>query len=266
MAPREENRRYQRGPAPYGEPFLKMLPDVHAERGMGCSVCHSMKSLIAGEKASKWCSDCHRPDPKVIEHGIAAHLEKLECAACHAAWGAQEYGTFFLRLVDSPSKEEYDLRTDHREWIKSVYLKTQDLPPLGLNRAGKVAPLRPEFIAYLSDIRHDRPVGKENRLLAASWKAYAPHTIRRGTPFCDACHDAPRRFLLEPPQDRIYRLREDGMTLDSFWDRTGQTVENGAFLPAERYRAMTSRSPEYRKGYVKKWRQFLNRVDASSLP
>ena len=81
MAPREENMRYQRGPTPYGEPFLKMLPDVHAERGMGCSACHSMKSLVAGQRSSKSCRECHQPDPKVIEHSIAAHMEKLECAA-----------------------------------------------------------------------------------------------------------------------------------------------------------------------------------------
>ncbi len=266
MAPREENMRYQRGPTPYGEPFLKMLPDVHAERGMGCSACHSMKSLVAGQRSSKSCRECHQPDLKIIEHSIAAHMEKLECAACHAAWAPQEYGTWFLRLVDSPTKEEYDLRTGDREWMKSVYLKKQDAPPLGLNRAGRVAPIRPEFIAFLSDIRNDRPVGRENRLLAAEWKAYAPHTIRRGTPFCDACHDDPRRFLLERPEDRIYRLREDGIALDSFWDRTGQTMQNGAFLPPERYRAMAARSPAYQKAYVKKWRQFVNRVDASSSP
>ena len=266
LAPREENLRYQRGPAPYGEPMLKMLPDVHAERGMGCSACHSMKSLAAGEKSSRSCRDCHLPDPKIIEHGIAAHLEKLECASCHAAWSPQEYGTWFLRLVDSPSREEYDLRTGDREWVKSVYLKKQDLPPLGLNRAGRVSPIRPEFIAYLTDIRHDRPVGQENRLLAAEWKAYAPHTIRRGTPFCDACHDDPRRFLLERAEDRIFQLREEGMGLNSFWDRSGQNVRNGAFLPPQRYRAMTVRSPAYKKGYVKKWHQFVNRVDASSAP
>ena len=265
-APREENRRYQRGPVLNGEPYLTMLPDVHAGKGLGCSACHDMKSLTAGRKASKGCRDCHRPDPQVIEHGIAAHLVKLECAACHAAWAPQEYGTFYLRLIDSPTREEYDLRTADREWVKSVYLKKQDLPPLGLNREGRVAPIRPEFIAYLSEVRHDRPVGRENRLLAASWKAYTPHTIQRGTPFCDACHDDPRRFLLERPGDRIYDLRQDGMTLSSFWDRTGQTVENGSFLPPERFRAMAAKSPEYRKGYVKKWSQFVNRVDASSSP
>ncbi len=266
MAPREENKRYQRGPAPYGEPFLKMLPDIHAEKGMGCYACHTMKSLIAGEKSAKKCRDCHRPDPKVIEHGITVHMKKLECAACHAAWAPQEYGTFFLRLIDSPSKEEYDLRTGDREWVKSVYLKKQDLPPLGLNQAGMVSPIRPEFIAYVSDIRNDHPVGAENRLLAAQWKAYLPHTIRRGTPFCDACHDDPRRFLLERPGDRIFELQKDGMTLNSFWDRTGQKVKNGAFLPAERYRAMAARTPSYQKAYVKKWQQFINRVDASSSP
>ncbi|HBB16659.1 MAG TPA: cytochrome C, partial [Syntrophus sp. (in: bacteria)] len=63
--------------------------------------------------------------------------------------------------------------------MKSAYLRKQDAPPLGINAAGKVSPIRPEFIVYFTEIRNDRPVGQENRLLAAEWKAFFPHTIRR---------------------------------------------------------------------------------------
>ena len=40
-APREDHARYQRGAVADGEPFLKMLPDVHRERGMTCADCHT---------------------------------------------------------------------------------------------------------------------------------------------------------------------------------------------------------------------------------
>lgn len=265
MAPREDHLRYQRGEMAYDETFLKMLPDVHAERGMTCGSCHSMQSLIAGARTAKACTDCHTPSRSVLEHTIPAHLEKLECSACHAAWASQEYGTFYLRFIDSPSQEEYDLSINSGEYVKSAYLKKQDAPPLGLNERGRVSPIRPQFIAYFTEIRKDRAVDEENRLLAARWKAFAPHTIRRGTVMCDACHDNPRRFLLEPPEDRIYRLLQEGMTLASFWDRTGQVVANGSFLPVERFRRMSAKNPAYQQAYVKKWLKLVEGIDGKRL-
>lgn len=266
MAPREENLRYQRGETAYGETYLKMLPDVHAEAGLACGACHSMASLAAGKTTAKSCPECHRVDPGIIEHAIPAHLERMECYACHSAWAPQEYGTFYLRFADSPSREDYWLKENRGEYARSVYLRKQDAPPLGINAKGRVSPIRPEFIAYFTDIGNNRPVGGENRLLAARWKAFFPHTIRRGTVMCDGCHDNPRRFILERSEERIYRLQADGMTLLSFWERTGQQVSNGAFMPISRYRRMTAKSPDYLRGYVRKWQSLVRRVDNSSLP
>jgi hypothetical protein len=280
MAPREDSLRYQRGEIAYGETFLKMTPDVHAEAGIKCGACHSMKSLVAGSKASKNCLDCHRVNRKIIEHRIPAHLEKMECSACHSAWTPQEYGTFYLRFTDSPSQEEYELRGNSAgkgkggNYLKSAYLRKQDAPPLGLNARGKVSPIRPEFLLYFSDIRNDRPVGSwpagaqsdalENRLLAAEWRAFFPHTVRRGTVMCEGCHDNPRRYLMESPGDRIYQLQADGMTLPSFWDRAGQRVANGDFLPVARYLQLNSKSTAYQRAYLEKWQSLIKRVDDSS--
>ena len=44
-APREDHERYQRGAEANGEPFLKMLPDIHHELGLTCADCHTMRSL-----------------------------------------------------------------------------------------------------------------------------------------------------------------------------------------------------------------------------
>ena len=266
MAPREDSLRYQRGEVAYGETFLKMTPDVHAEAGLRCGACHSMKSLVAGDKSSKKCVDCHKVNKKVIEHRISAHLEKMECYACHSAWTPQEYGTFYLRFADSPSQDYYRLRSNEDTYVKSAYLRKQDAPPLGLNARGKVSPIRPEFVVYFTDISNDRPVGTENRLLAAEWKALFPHTIRRGTVMCEGCHATPRRFIMEKPEDRIYQLQADGMTLPSFWDRTGQKVTNGDFLPVSRYRQMTIKSPAYQRAYLEKWQKLINHVENSSRP
>lgn len=265
MAPREDSLRYQRGKAFKEETFLTMLPDVHAQAGMQCADCHSMQSLINGQKASKTCNDCHQPNPAVIEHGIDAHLKHLECYACHSAWAAQEYGTFYVRMVDSSNQDYFRLRSGSGgQYVKSGFLKKQDAPPLGINSKGKISPIRPQFITYFTDVKNNRPVGAENRLLAAQWKAFFPHTVRRGTVMCDNCHGNPSRFILEKEEDRLYQLQKDGLKLISFWDQSGQTVVNGSFMPPERFAQMASRKPAYKKAYVKKWKKLLEAVENSS--
>jgi hypothetical protein len=263
-APREDSLRYQRGTFVDGEAYLKMAPDVHFSAGMVCGDCHSMASLAAGHNAAKSCRDCHTPDSQVLEHRIAAHLEKLECYACHSAWGAQEYGTFYIRPEESQAREYFRVRwTSGSAYIKSAYLKRQNAPPLGLNEAGRVSPIRPQFITFYTHTRQDRPVGEENRLLTARWKAFFPHTIRRGTVLCRECHESPQRFLLEKTEERIYLPDVDGLALSSFWNREGQQIGNGRFFPEERFESM-SRSPAYLKGVVEKWSNLIKRVEVSS--
>jgi hypothetical protein len=266
MAPREDALRYQRGPAFQGEHFLKMSTDVHQRAGLSCGDCHSMASLAAGRNHSASCRDCHEPDPQVIEHGIAAHLDKLECYACHSAWTAQEYGTFFIRFTESSLQQHFRVRSDQTadNYVRSAYLRLQNLPPLGINERGLVSPIRPQFLAYFTDVAGAGAVGEENRLLAAEWKALFPHSIQRGTPMCDACHDSPERFLLGNPEQRIYRPEQDGLTLGSFWEQAGQRVSNGTFYPRERYEQMSGRSAEYVKAYVEKWKRLTESVDVSS--
>lgn len=264
MAPREDAQRYQRGELHQGEPFLKMLPDLHAELEMDCGDCHSMQSLIAGKKTAKNCADCHQASERPVEHRIEAHMEKLECYACHSAWAPQEYGTFYLRLGDSPKRKYFRLKGDSgNEYLKSSYLKKQDAPPLGLNGKGKVSPIRPQFISFYSDLREEGS-GVENKLMAARWQAFFPHTIRSGSVMCDGCHGDARRFLLEKEQDRVYFLERDGLPLTSFWNREGQVVGNGSFLSPERFSAMTIKSPEFTRAYVEKWKKLVESVESSS--
>ncbi len=265
LAPRENNLRYQRGMERDGEYYLKMLPDAHFEAGLDCGDCHSMASLAAGAVAAATCTDCHSPSSEPVEHRIAAHLEKLECYACHSAWTAQAYGTFYLRFEDSPGRRFFELKEGpSTEYLEGVYLRKHDAPPLGLNARGRVSPIRPQFIAYTSHMRQDQPVGEENELLGATWKALFPHTVRRGTGLCDSCHGNGRRFLLEEESQRIYDLAEDGMGLVSFWTQEGQRVANGSFFPAPRFERMSAKQGTYRKAYVEKWQRFLTRVGASS--
>ncbi len=265
LAPREESARYARGPSAGGELYLKMLPDVHAEAKMPCGMCHSMKSLAAGKRSSRTCVDCHKPRRDIVEHRIGAHLTGMECFACHSAWAAQEYGTFYVRTDDG---EDRGFRLRHRSarYARSAYLKTQDFPPLGVNAKGKVSPVRPQFILYYSDARPGAGPRDGNMLLAASWKAFFPHTVRRGTIVCGGCHDDPGRTVLERKQDRIYGLEEDGMGLASFRDRAGQSVVNGSFMDGARAGRLAARSGAYKRAFLEKWKTLTDRVGHSSGP
>lgn len=266
-APREDNMRYQRGLAINDETFLKMLPDVHSRAGMTCGDCHSMSSLSQGKKSSKGCIDCHKPDLKILEHRISVHMERLECYACHSAWGAQEYATFFLRFRDPKMKEDFDLKAGPSEdYLRSSYLRKQDAPPLGINDRGRISPIRPLFIAYYTDIMSARNGGPENTLLVAEWRAWFPHTVQRGSVTCERCHDNPARFLLEPEASRIFQLKKDRLQLESFWVQEGQRMVNGSFMSANRYLRMSSKSPAYTKAYIEKWKTLLNHVESSSRP
>jgi hypothetical protein len=256
-APREDHARYQRGPVADGEPYLEMLPDVHAERGMTCADCHTMRSLQEGRKTGKTCRECHPVVSRdVPEHALAAHLDKMECAACHSAWAPQEYGTFVVRTLTAEQQEAFAPLRAWGPWRKSAYLKRQDAPPLGLNERGQVAPIRPQFVLFATDTSR----GWENRLLVAEWKAFFPHTVRRGTVTCSECHDSARRFLLEPDAERLYELEKDGLALRSFWSREQQTVVNGSFFPEARYAPMNRKTPEYVRQYLRQWQTLLDRA------
>jgi hypothetical protein len=260
-APRDDHSRYRRGATSQGEPFLTMLPDVHFERGMTCADCHPMRSLHQGRLGAKGCRDCHRsPSARSPEHAITAHLESMTCVACHAAWAAQEYGTFLVRPTTDEQRSEFAPLPAWGPWRKSAQIKRQDAPPLGLDAHGLVAPIRPLFVLFVTDASR----GWENHLAAAEWRAVTPHTVRCGTVACGGCHDNPRRFLLEPDAERLYQLDKDGLALRSYWSRDGQSVVNGSFFPTERHERMNTKTPEFARQVVRRWQSLLDHADPRS--
>ncbi len=261
-APREDHARYQRGPRDHGETYLEMLPDIHAASGMRCVDCHTLHASPEGAAPrDRRCRDCHpRPSDDVPEHAIAAHMERMRCVGCHAAWTAQEYGTFLVRGRSEEQQEAFAPLPRWGGWRKSALLKRQDAPPLGLDAAGLVAPIRPQFILFATDTERDW----ENRLLVAEWRAFTPHTVRRGTVTCGGCHEAPRRYLLEADQERLYELEKDGLPLRSFWSREGQVVVNGSFLPEARHQRMNRKTSEYVRQHLRQWQNLLDRAERPS--
>lgn len=262
-APREDHPRYQRGPkGESGEHYLSMLPDVHQERGMTCADCHRMGAHgHDAAKGTRACRECHpAPRPEVPEHAIGAHLEKMRCSACHAAWAAQEYGTFLVKPQTAEQREAFSVLPQLGAWRKSAVHRRQDAPPLGLDADGLVAPIRPKLVLFATDPAR----GWENRLLAAEWAPFEPHTVRRGSGACGGCHDQPRRFVLEADADRILRPDLDGLALRSFWNREGQAVRGGAFLPGPRHAAMNRKTDTYVRESLRQWQNLLRRAEPPS--
>ncbi len=187
-SPRPDGMRFALG----GDTLPKTLPDVHYASGLTCGACHSMASLAQGQPSSKGCQDCHIPRPEVIEHRIAAHLERLECYACHSAWASREYDMFRgQRLLES--SEFWDkisgASPDYAFLRNRSAFAQQNLPPF---------PVRSLFAGYYTTIPLDRKGRPENFLLAGELRIWSSHAVQRSNVTCDQCHHALQRFLLQP--------------------------------------------------------------------
>jgi hypothetical protein len=198
------------------------------ERGMTCGDCHTMRSLQEGRRSAKTCRDCHpAPSPDVPEHALGAHLEKMECEACHAAWAAQEYGTFLVRPA-TPEQEEAFAPLPNVGPVAE-----ERLPQEPGRAAARPQRARPggAHPAAVRPLRH-RPAAAGR---TASW----PRSGSRSSPHHEARHGHLRR-LPRPAAplpagaddgERLYELEKDGLPLRSFWSREKQTVVGGAFFP-----------------------------------
>ena len=166
--------------------------------------------------SARSCRDCHAEISRdVPDHAIAGHLEKMECAACHAAWAPQEYGTFLVRAGTERQRDAFAALPDAGPWKKSAALRRQDAPPLGLNARGKVAPIRPQFVLFATDAER----GWENRLLAAECLSYA--AVKRALERRPSAPQPPAALCAEGPQIRPIT------DYQSFWDDHARTHPDG---------------------------------------
>lgn len=252
---REDHVRYSRGKTidtkgvNDGEHYMKMLPDIHFQKGITCGECHSMASL-AGKEAAKDCLSCHKYSQKVIDHSIKGH-SNVTCVACHAAWSPNEYGTFYIRLVNSESKEYYRwVKQLSEEYVKSSFMRLNSSPALAKNKDSLYTPVRPRVV-YFTDVLNDQLNGRENRMLSDRWELFTPHTVRRETPTCDKCHNDRRKYLLETDEERYLLPEKDGLNIKSFLSSRYFTLQGGAFVTEEEFMKLSAKTPEYIKNYFK---------------
>lgn len=254
---REDHERYQRGIKAAGKYHQKMLPDVHYEKGMDCGKCHSMKSLAIGRPSSKVCKDCHSTDKGVIEHSIDAHLQKMACSTCHAAWAPVEYGTFWMKFEEDARKDYFKwLKSPSEDYRKSSYKRFNRRPHIGVNKDGRYAPIRPMFINIFSLIRNKKALF-ENKVLSYDYRVFAPHTIRRETRLCPTCHEKKEAFLIYDNESRIFMPEKDGMPFKSFKNGKNANVFDGRAVTPYEYRDIHDLYTDNKTLQLKKWNNLL---------
>ncbi len=258
MGIREDHERYQRGPVFNGVNYMKMLPDVHFEKGITCGGCHTMRS-IAGSGPAKQCGECHSYSKKVIDHSIKEH-GNVACVSCHAAWSPAEYGAFYVRLRESASREYFrSVRQLNNEYVKSSFMRLNVPPHLGKNVNGRYVPIRPR-LAFFTDVYRNNTAGRENRMLSNLWEPFTPHTVRLETLTCEACHNNRRKYILEKDEDRIFLPEKDGLEISGFHDSSFFRMDRGLFTTEEDYDRLARRTPEYIRAYFIKLEQMKKTV------
>ena len=148
---------------------------------------------------------------------IPAHMEKLECYACHAQWAPQCYGCHAKQDIGKANGDWINNqdtadptvagRKENRQksafsWSESRSYLRWETPTLGINAKGKVSPFITGCQVFVTQVD-----GKEPRI---SNKAYTtvdgtsgiahnpiqPHTISAGSRSCTSCHANPKTLGL----------------------------------------------------------------------
>lgn len=142
--------------------------------------------------------------------GIPAHMEKMECYACHARWAPQCYGCHAQQDLatrsgdwintqagDDPSKggtTEAKQQTTFKWRETRSYLRWES-PVLGINAKGKVSPFIPGCQVIFTQIGPDGSATVHNKVYTTSdgtsgiaTNPIQPHTVTKEARTCEDCH------------------------------------------------------------------------------
>jgi len=166
---------------------------------------------------------------------IPAHMEKLECYACHARWAPQCYGCHAQQDVskpngdwingvnkDDPSKAGTKGSREKTafSWNESrSYLRWEN-PTLGINAKGKVSPFIPGCQVFLSQMNGEKSLINNkvyttvDGIKGVSHNPIQPHTISAKSRTCAECHMSSKALGLG---SGIYDIKDnfpDGAPID----------------------------------------------------
>jgi hypothetical protein len=148
-------------------PVLKDDPDVHAQKGMKCMDCHSIREIHGDGTAydtymqpgamDARCEKCHATISKSTPHTV--HKGKLDCPTCHV----REFVNCLNCHVDTRLKENKDVQIP----LENIFFL--------VNRGGKVT--LANFLSYV--------YGNKTMITFAP---YFSHSIQKKGRPCGECH------------------------------------------------------------------------------
>ncbi len=186
--------------------------------------------------------------PEAME--IAAHMDELECFACHDTWAPQCYGCHAKRDDRETQKDLISGEETAGRWSENrSYLRWED-PVLGINPDGKVSPYAPGcqvLFTYLdaqgNTVHHNKELKTHAGLSGIAMNPFRPHTTRKKEArSCESCHASRKALGLG---SGYYDPRANGLPLDFEWERIvdedGRQIQDNSHVGARPFNAEEQR-------------------------
>lgn len=158
-----------------------------------------------------------------VAMSIPAHMEKLECYACHDVWAPQCYGCHAKRDDRREGWDWIDKARTEGHWEEERSYVRWESPVLGINSKGKVSPFIPGCQVLFTWVDKDGQVRTHNQVFttAAGLPGIAqnplrPHTTRKEARECQDCHASRKALGLG---SGIYDPKANGLPIDFEWER-----------------------------------------------
>jgi hypothetical protein len=181
------------------------VSDVHLEKGMTCSDCHTTgdihgdgtayNSMLQDGAIDADCANCHTTVPQIQDHSV--HGDKLHCDACHVSTVTTCYNCHFNTLLEDHKKKAYKKFTGFVLLLNDANGKV---------RAG----------SYQSVIK--------DRQTFVAFGPFHGHSVMAKGRTCGDCHN----------NERVRELNETGKIIMTRWDDTLETpaiVHTTGILP-----------------------------------
>ena len=181
--------------------------------------------------------------------GIASHMNKMECYACHAKWAPQCYGCHTQQDLGKKSngwiatQEPEDISTaglkknrgsSTYKWSETRSYLRWETPILGINSEGKVSPFMPGCQAIFTQIGADGSALYDKKIFTTydglsglAQNPVQPHTVTKEARTCEDCHASRKAVGLGTG---IYNAKANGLDIDFELERI--VDENGKQLQA----------------------------------
>jgi hypothetical protein len=180
--------------------------------------------------------------------GIATHMNKLECYACHAKWVPQCYGCHAQQNLGKKSSGWIYTKTPEDiskagtkanrgsstyQWKETRSYLRWETPVLGINSEGKVSPFMPGCQAIVTQIGPDGKAILHNKVFTTydgfsglAQNPVQPHTISRESRTCEDCHASRKAVGLGTG---IYNPKANGIDipfeLERIVDENGKQIQ-----------------------------------------